>query len=292
MNENVNRLRTLLGVEPTRAMVSHVSSLPKDVRAALPAGTRARRAVVVNDAVVSDLFSTAADVSAWFLNRVCNDEPLPAVSSLPGDVVAAIEQITERTYSELVDHYVELWGARAPGRSRNELALEEAIVNGFGSRLAAIRSEELVCDDRRYRWDFSTVISDGVHDRVVVFEADGQGHFQEVRNWNLARQRANDVAKAARLGPDDQLVAVHHGLLSGSTAGRLDGDTLVRIVDAARAVGAWWVFIRPSGSQDLRAVEGPVSRLVIEVDGVDVFVVATSKLANAATLGPVYDVAV
>jgi hypothetical protein len=89
------------------------------------------------------------------------------------------------------------------------------------------------------------------------FEADGEGHFVAVKNWDLERARDGDQRRHRQLraaldaGWDVTLVAIHHQLLSAK-ASELDAEMLDDIVGWARDEGYHWVFLRPSGCVEMR----------------------------------------
>lgn len=114
---------------------------------------------------------------------------------------------------------------------------------------------------------------------VLWFEFDGEGHFVEVLNWDLEAARAGDCRRHRQLraahaaGVDVTLVAFHHAVLPGSK-GPLTAEILSEVIDWAEHEGFKCLFLRPVGSEELRASESRLDELVVVRFG-DVEVVAS-----------------
>lgn len=99
----------------------------------------------------------------------------------------------------------------------------------------------------------------------VFFEADGQQHFEPVERFGGASQlegsRSRDTSKADAIGKlvadgeDAMMVSIHHGALTGAKHTQLNATDLLTVLTKVRELQGprWWVFIRPAGSNDMRA---------------------------------------
>ena len=112
--------------------------------------------------------------------------------------------------------------------------------------------------------------------KVLIVEADGHGHFEQVRNWDLKRARENDERKALLVFSSadstrrEHLVAFHHEALELMTE-----HDMATILDYVDRTGTQWVFVRPSGCNQMRsypATTTPVLEPGI-LDNFEVFVV-------------------
>lgn len=186
-----------------------------------------------------------------------------------GRDLSHIETTMCSTYTELTEALITRRGFKRPGRSSNEVFLDHLITDAFGDDVKLLETEWSSEIYRgAHRADIYTVLRAGTLDNgsldiEVIWEADGQGHFEKVYNWSLPKQRAHDadkaddVGKAYHSGREIMHVAVHHAALSESRV-KLDAAQLRHIVTDAHAAGNWWVYIRPVGCTQLREAPGHV----------------------------------
>lgn len=270
---NLDRLAALCGVEPTTAQLACHPVLRRLCRGA--ARRPGRRPPAVPAAGGDGPFGTVAKVLAFLRAEAERTGALPSRAQLGVEVCDRIEARMGMAYAELVEALHVEWGLARPARSANEAALDALVEEAFAGEVAEFRAEWSAwrTSPGHYRVDsYLRLAGDpdlfgGAGGGFELFlEADGPGHFTQVHNWDLAKCRRRDRAKAAALAARRDaghrlcLVAVHHRALTGRLDQRLDAVTLRRVVAAARAGGHWWVFVRPAGVADMRA--HPPGRLV------------------------------
>jgi len=194
---------------------------------------------------------------------------LPSATQLRSQAPGALEAIEEFLYPEfssyrafcsyLVQEYEDI---RYPVSS-NEMALRLVVEECFSEENSpSFYYDQCYFEDSRLRPDILVSFTpDGVIPGLgscnvvsAVIEADGQGHFEQVSNWDLVATVRNDikkaelVANAARDGEKIFLIGVHY-----QACKTLKPEDLKLVLDFALAKKAVWVFIRPIGSKDMRA---------------------------------------
>lgn len=274
--DNLARITDRCGVEPTAAELRAYPRLARLCGEAARPGIRTRSTATGGVVDVDDAgLRTLADARNHIVDRVDDKGRLPARASFDQAVLDRIEKLFALPYTLIVESLVAECGYKAPGRSRNEVAFDQIVDTAFGP---IIRERHVEWTDATwratsgaYRVDTRYVLADpangqlfdtGDGDWELHCEADGQGHFERVRNWNLDECRLRDQAKTrvlaerrAQVDFDVTFVAVHWRSLTGPAACRLDADTFTSIVTALRAVDdRWWAFICPAGETDRRAV--------------------------------------
>lgn len=298
---NRARLSLLLGTAPTAAPLRCYPKLRNLLRGKIGQGTgRSSTQTVELTADTTAGLDTLRDVFTMLSEHHATHGRLPTLAELTDGRLQRLEALAGCTYRELAGRLARDRGWRPPARSRNEQRLDALIHDAYVAPDAAQRAahvdrvEEWSCraaTGGAWRVDTYVKVTPQIGRPFELFcEADGPGHFTEVRNWDLEACRRRDVDKAAALGSllgdtrDGLLLAVHHGLLTGPDAVHLDAATLAAVVTEARTAGAWWVFLAPAGSRELRAAPLASSKLDVGLDGIDVWII-TARPDPADTRG-------
>jgi hypothetical protein len=222
---------------------------------------------------------------ARYVTSLAQHGRLPHKSQLPLEVVDAIEAFARVTYREVACQVAAEHGFLLPMSSNESVCLDlltAALADmGGASEVAYDRVPNLnVWAGSQLRPDFLVSFDTpgclpGLASReTVVVEADGEGHFEQVRGWSLEDARRRDTQKAALVfdaaasGERVSLLAFHHAALR-----RVDAGMMRSMLETMSLNGWTWVFVVPSGCDDRRAVDAVCRQVpVVGFDGFDVFV--------------------
>lgn len=292
--ENARLLKSLLGA-PQLTMrdlgASGLRPLRRLVKGALADGGRRypARSIPTRDV------PPAAEVVCRLLEFSRKHGFVPAPSRTDVDLGFTANQIElalgGETYSTYVERLIEkgfLPESMGLGRKSSTAKAGEIVAKAaFGGLSSPEVSLSELLPERvfrtRPRWrlcrvDFVVREVDGHDGRVLLCEFDGEQHFvQVVGKGNLAehRERDRDRHRQLRLlrksGVDAYLLSMHWNLLR-NTKSVVGAEQVRAAFDAAVAEGFTWIFLRPSGCEDMRAHLGKVRRLDAGLDGVEVFV--------------------
>ena len=296
---NRARLAVVIGQSPDPAALRRWEELRRLLRGAIGQG-RGRETAAADPTDTGNAgIANVRTVFTLLSEHVAAAGRLPTLAELGDAKLERIEQLAGCTYRELAARLARTRGWSPPARSRNEQQLDrilsEAYRPGDRSTVSQVdKVEEWSSRDAlggMWRVDTYVKVTPTVGRSFELFcEADGPGHFTEVHNWDLDACRRRDVAKAAALAKltasqrDGMLVAVHHDLLTGTHAAALDAATFHAVVADARAAGAWWLFLSPQGSDQLRAAPLTPSKLDAGAAGIDAWVVtARPSVAETCT---------
>lgn len=260
---NRRRMEALFGVFPHQHTLQLYPELRRTVRGAMDRG-RPTGTCAPSPQPAALPAMTVAECLQVVEDHVAAYDRMPHHSELDDALLAAIEAATGVTFTSWIEHLSVLHGIKRNTRSNNERRLDLIAGKLFGSRVIS-HTEEWSCSETfgaAYRIDTRLLLS-GPRRTELFLEADGEGHFGQVRNWNLQATCKADKAKATALrkriharrdaGEDGMLLMVHHGLLTGPEASRFGPEQLAQVIAAAEAEQAWWVYVRPAGSRDMRA---------------------------------------
>jgi hypothetical protein len=284
-HDNLERLKRMVGGLPSLSYLRELApQLYATLRGSLPAGRPQGSGTAKDPGAPADFAEILAFVEEY---RASHDGVMPglrAVHELAKDRLAAFELTLKRTYSEWSRDYAQPRAWKYDGRSSNEVALDAIAHAAFGDTLVSSTSEwPLQVDDARCRIDLQMELSDG---RALYLEADGEGHFREVCNWDLGKAQQADHDKALALrdvvlarradGNDGLMLALHHRTLSGPRKSRISADNLTLLTSLAAPEKAWWMFVRPAGCVEMRhaPTKGAPRRLdpVVGLEHLEAFV--------------------
>ena len=273
---NVVRLHSMTGQQPDRATLKHHNELwcmcnqaDEKVLPRKPVKRRKRQHGTRGPTPVEQL----SDVYDFFADYVEQFGRLPAYGAVNPDTAAAIEELTGKQYGDLIEDLVEEFvdiGWLRPSRSSNEQAMDLLVPDAFAATAGQYSTEwsewePLWRIDGMLPVDINQIRLDGETEQFELFlEADGEGHFIQVRNWDLNETRRRDIAKAEAIGLRARkqrhpclLLALHHRCLTGRRAVQITPGRLAQTVHRLRDGKHWWAYVRPEGCSDERAAPGP-----------------------------------
>jgi hypothetical protein len=270
--ENFQRLCALFGrTTEERVLRRDVEAYPA-LWAAVRGASRAGRPAGSGSKTPPGRFTTWAEVRSWVVDYVEASGNTPRQSDLTVDELAELEAVIGMSLGAFVDNLAAAYGWKNTRRSENEQRAEVLVREAFSNQFH--RFEQEYTDptwDRAFRFDLrADVTVDGKVYELYV-EADGQGHYQEMRHIDLDEYRQRDREKSANLkaavdaGRDVIQVNIHHRLLTGSKVDErlLQPQDLRNVVTRAVHDGRWWVNLTPPDSDDERAVDGRPTTLGI-----------------------------
>ena len=221
----------------------------------------------------STVVDELADVYRFFDTHVERHGQLPAYGAINPNTADAIEEHTGKQVGEFLQELHDEHGWGLPTRSRNEQAMDQMITAAFRDT-AEQYTTEWSGWEQRWRIDGMIPVAvnqirlDGFSEQFELFvEADGEGHFCQVRNWDLNEARHRDIVKAEAIGLRARkqkqpclLIALHHRCLTGRRADRVTPGRFLHCVHQLHDSGHWWATVRPKGCKDERAGPGPTVR--------------------------------
>jgi len=262
--ENAQRISDALGGTVTKDVVEPLQQhLPYGIQVIAPSGPRSysSRKPDIEDITVKE--------AVKIIDSLIDGDVLPTRIAL-GEYAPRIEAAYGKPWNEIADAMVKFQRYRRPSSSANEVYLKELVDEAFIGQIDDIEMEWTDADLMgKQRADVYVALNDELGGEIL-FEADGQGHFEEIANWDLPRAQSGDrtkndaVISAAESGRTVSMVALHHDLLTGKAEYLIDANSLKNIAETVRTRELSCVFIRRNGSEQMRSTSGTSRKLRIK----------------------------
>jgi hypothetical protein len=181
-------------------------------------------------------------------------------------LAAAVEMQTNQSYQAVIAVLAERKGYALPGRSEPHRVMNRLVLDALREIMIDEPKEEYTNPElfARQRIDLFVRVEYPrpgellPYSADLCFEADGAQHFTNVDYWGGSsrsrdRVKARSVLRAAKTRPMS-LISLHHGVLTGAKSKLMTSTDLSALVKEVAVSRYPWVFVRPTGSRDMRAI--------------------------------------